>query len=65
MGTPVGKDLLNKISAIATLVTPFLQLSLGGLGWLNKSNIQALQTRVESKNARIHELKDKLREGRI
>jgi len=65
MASPVEEDLLDKISAIVTLITPFLPLSLGGLGWLNKSNIQALQTRVKSKNVRIHKFEDKLREDRI
>lgn len=65
MASPVDKDLLDTTSAIATLVTPFLLLGLGGLGWLIKSKVQASQVKVESRDARIRELEDRLREDRI
>lgn len=65
MASPVEMSLLDTISAIATLITPFLLLGLGGLGWLIKSKIQKSQAKVDSKDSRIRELEDKLREDRI
>ena len=65
MALSAEKDLLDTISAIATLVTPFLLLGLGGLGWLIKSKIQASQAKAGSRDSRIRELEDKLRENRI
>ena len=65
MASPIEMSLLDTISAIATLVTPFLLLGLGGLGWLIKSKIQKSQAKVDSKDSRIRELEDKLREDRI
>lgn len=62
MVSPVEADPLQTISAIATLITPFLLLGLGGLGWLIKRKIQASQAKVQSRDARIRDLEDKLRE---
>lgn len=65
MAVPIEKDLLETISAIATLITPFLLIALGGLGWIIKNKVQSSQNREQSQNARIRELEDKLREDRI
>lgn len=65
MEAPVGKDLLDTISAIATLVTPVLLIILGGIGWLIKNRIEASQAKQGSQALRIRELEDKLREDRI
>jgi hypothetical protein len=65
MTDPVENSLLETISAIATLVTPFLLLALGGIGFLIKGKIQASQAKMESRDIRIRELEDKLREDRI
>lgn len=65
MTSTVEKDLLDTISAIATLITPFLLIMLGGLGWVIKNKFQTTQAKEASKDARIRELEDKLREDRI
>ncbi|WP_316348921.1 hypothetical protein [Desulfuromonas acetoxidans] len=65
MAAPIEKDLLDTISAIATLVTPFLLLGLGGLGWIIQNKIQSSQSKDLAKDTRIRELEDKLREDRI
>jgi hypothetical protein len=65
MAAPVEKDLLDTISAIATLITPFLLLVLGGLGWAIKNKIISSQAKEMAKDTRIRELEDKLREDRI
>lgn len=65
MQPPIEKDMLDTISAIATLITPFLLLALGGLGWIIQNRMKSSQTRQESQAARITELEDKLREDRI
>jgi hypothetical protein len=62
---PVEKDLLDILSAIATLVTPFLLLFLGGLGWLIKNKVESSRIKDLAKDSRIRELEDKLREDRI
>lgn len=61
----IEKDLLDTISAIATLVTPVLLICLGGIGWLIQNRIQASQARQEAQATRIIDLEDKLREDRI
>ena len=61
----IEKDLLETISAIATLVTPVLLICLGGIGWLIQNRIQASQSRQEAQATRITDLEDKLREDRI
>ncbi|RJP93513.1 MAG: hypothetical protein C4518_06340 [Desulfobacteraceae bacterium] len=61
----MGKDLLETISAIATLVTPVLLIVLGGIGWLIQNKIESSQTRQDAQASRIRELEDKLREDRI
>lgn len=65
MSTPIEKDFLDTISAIATLVTPLLLLLLGGIGWLIQNRIGQAQTKQDAQAARIVELEDKLREDRI
>jgi len=65
MAAPLGKDLLDTISAIATLVTPFLLLGLGGIGWIITNKVQVSKNREVSKDTRIRDLEDKLREDRI
>lgn len=65
MTPPVEKGILDTISAIATLITPFLLIAIGGLGWLIKNKIQVSQSKEQYKNDRIRELEDKLREDRI
>lgn len=65
MVTTIEKDILNTISAIATLITPILLIALGGIGWLIQNRIKASQARQESQAARNAELEDKLREDRI
>ncbi len=65
MATPIEKNLLETFSAIATLITPFLLLALGGLGWIIKNKVQLSQTQEHAKNTRIRELEDNLREDRI
>ena len=65
MPPTIEKDMLDTISAIATLITPFLLLALGGLGWIIQNKMQASQSRQEAQSARITELEDKLREDRI
>lgn len=66
------KDLLEIISAVATLVTPVLLLMFSGLGWWFKQRVEASQARQDSliakqhaQDLRITELEDKLREDRI
>lgn len=61
----MDKELLDTISAIATLVTPILIAILGGIGWLIQNKLESAQTKHESQSARIRELEDKLREDRI
>lgn len=65
MATPPAKDLLETISAIATLATPILLLFLGGIGWLIQNRIQSSKAKEEIQTARIAELEGKLREDRI
>jgi hypothetical protein len=65
MAAPIEKDLLDTISAIATLVTPVLLVILGGIGWLIQNRMEASHARQEAQAARIAELEDKLREDRI
>lgn len=65
MTAPIEKDLLDTISAIATLITPVLLIVLGGIGWLIQNRIQASQAKQEAQSTRIAELEDKLREDRI
>lgn len=65
MALPVEKDLLDTISAIATLVTPVLLIILGGMGWLIQNRIEASQAKQGAQTLRIRELEDKLREDRI
>jgi hypothetical protein len=65
MAAPIEKDLLDTISAIATLVTPVLLIVLGGIGWLIQNRIEASQARQEAQAERIAELEDKLREDRM
>lgn len=66
------KDLLDTISAIATLATPLVLLLLGGFGWWIKQRVEASQAKQDllvvqqhAQEARIRELEDKLREDRI
>lgn len=65
MVTLIEKDLLDTISAIATLITPVLLLVLGGIGWLIQAQIEVSRSKQETQAARIVELEDKLREDRI
>lgn len=65
MAVTVEKDLLDTISAIATLVTPLLLIILGGMGWLIKNRIEASQAKQDAQASRIRELEDKLRDDRI
>ena len=65
MTAPLEKDLLDTISAIATLVTPFLLLGLGGIGWLIQHKLQSTKSQEQAQSARIRELEDKLREDRL
>jgi len=65
MAAPVDKDLLDTISAIATMVTPVLLVALGGMGWLIQNKIESSQSKQDIQAARIRELEDKLREDRI
>jgi hypothetical protein len=65
MAAPVEKDLLDTISAIATLITPFLLIGLAGLGWMIKNKVISSQAKEVYKDTRIRELEDKLREDRI
>lgn len=62
---PLEKSLLDVISAFATLVTPFLLLGLGGIGWLIQHKLQSTKSQEESQSARIRELEDKLRDDRL
>lgn len=66
------RDLLDTISAVATLITPFLLLVLGGIGWWIKRRVEASQAKQDAQLAqqqdqayRIRELEDRLREDRI
>lgn len=59
------KNLLDTISAVATLVTPVLLVVLGGIGWLIQNKIGTSQAKQDVQTARIRELEDKLREDRI
>lgn len=59
------KEMLETISAIATLVTPFLIAVLGGIGWLIQRRLEASQAKQDAQVTRIRELEDKLREDRI
>ncbi len=65
MTTPVEKDFLDIIIAVATLATPFLLIGLGGLGWVIKNKIESSKLKELVKDSRIRELEDKLREDRI
>ncbi|WP_404301147.1 hypothetical protein [Alicycliphilus denitrificans] len=65
MTVPVEKDLLDTISAIATLITPILLVILGGIGWLIQNRIESSQIKQEAQTKRIAELEDKLREDRL
>lgn len=65
MVAPVEKDILDTISAIATLVTPFLLLGLGGIGWLIQNRFQSSRSKEELQSSRVRELEDKLRDDRI
>lgn len=65
MAAPIEKDLLDTISAIATLITPILIVVLGGIGWLIQNRMQSAQAKQSSQAARIAELEDRLREDRI
>lgn len=65
MTAPVEKNLLDTISAIATLITPVLLLFLGGMGWLIQHKIESSQAKQDAQASRIRELEDKLREDRI
>lgn len=65
MAPPIEKDLLDTVSAIATLITPVLLAVLGGIGWLIQNRMQSAQAKQSSQAARIAELEDRLREDRI
>ncbi len=65
MAAPIEKDLLDTISAIATLVTPILLVILGSIGWLIQNRMEASQSKQEAQAARIADLEDKLRDDRI
>ncbi len=65
MTAPVEKDLLDVFSAFATLVTPFLLLGLGGIGWLIQNKFQSIESKEQTQSARIRELEDKLRDDRL
>ena len=65
MTLSIEKDLLDTISAIATLITPILLIVLGGIGWLIQNRMDASQKKQGAQAARIAELEDKLREDRI
>ncbi|SEP84303.1 hypothetical protein [Nitrosomonas ureae] len=65
MAVPAEKDLLDTISAIATLVTPLLLIALGGIGWLIQNRISSSQAKQDAQLSRIRELENKLREDRI
>lgn len=60
-----GKELLDTISAIATLITPILLAVVGGIGWLIQNKFVSSQTKQDAQIVRIRELEDKLREDRI
>lgn len=59
------KELLDTISAIATLATPFLLVILGGMGWLIQNKLQSTQIKQDAQLDRIRELEDKLHADRI
>jgi hypothetical protein len=63
--TAAEKELLETISAIATLVTPILLVLLGGIGWVLKNSIESSKAEQDVKASRIRELEDKLRDDRI
>lgn len=72
MPLTIDKEILDTVTAIATVVTPLLLAILGGFGWWIKRRIEASQAhqesqlaRQESESARLRELEDKLREDRI
>ncbi len=65
MTAPVERDLLDVFSAFATLVTPFLLLGLGGIGWLIQNKFQSIESKEQTQSARIRELEDKLRDDRL
>ena len=65
MTAPIEKDLLDTISALATLATPILLAVLGGIGWLLKSKIESSQAKQDDQLSRIREIEDSLREDRI
>lgn len=65
MTVSIEKDLLDTISAIATLITPILLIILGGIGWLIQNRMEVSQRKQGAQAARIAELEDKLREDRI
>ena len=66
------KDLLETITVVAALITPFALAVLAGIGWLFKKIIELSQGRQDAQlaaqdaqAARIREREDKLREDRI
>jgi hypothetical protein len=65
MSATVGSELLNTISAIATLITPILLLFLGGIGWLIQNRLENSQIKQEAQFKRIYELEDLMREDRL
>jgi hypothetical protein len=65
MAAPIEKNLLDAVSAIATLITPIILVVLGGIGWLIQNRMQSAQAKQSSQAARIAELEDRLREDRI
>ncbi|MFZ1327087.1 MAG: hypothetical protein WAT67_13920 [Candidatus Contendobacter sp.] len=61
----MNKELLDTVSAIATLATPILIVILGGIGWLIQKKLESSKTKQDMQLTRIRELEDKLREDRI
>ena len=65
MVAPIEKDILDTISALATLATPILLAVLAGIGWLIQNQIVSSQGKQDLQSARIRELEDRLHEDRI
>lgn len=65
MTESIDSNLLDIISIIANLATPFLLIILGGIGWVIKNKLENSQLKQETQSKRIHELEDLLREDRI
>jgi hypothetical protein len=56
---------ISYVTAISSIVTPFLILILAGIGWLIRSSIEVERQKETKEIERIKELEDKLRDDRI